>query len=848
LIGRERDLTRLLELVEAHRIVSVTGPPGIGKTRLALEIAEGEKAVVADLTACRTRADAVAEIARALGLSLENDPDPRERVARALSARGGLVLLDNAEHVIEDIAPLVVRWLELGVRVLVTSREQLRVEGEEVLELGPLSLPDPAETDPAIIEKTEAYQLLAARARGFTVDAGNAPVLARLLHELDGIPLAVELAASRLGTLGVSELYERLHRRLDLLAQSTRGSEKSAITLRGALDGSWELLTEDERAAFAASSVFQGGFDLEAGEAVLGAAAIELLQSLREKHLVRAIRTGDSIRFDLFASIRAYAAEKREDDSVGDRHAEFYARLVRDADDTVLFRESENVLAAQELSRKKEWARDRIDAAVALALAADRVLSRRGHTERRMQLLETALAAIPERAKAPLLQALGRALSRAGRADQGLAHLRNALTLATDDAERAELLADAGEALQTQGRLAEARADYERAISIAGPLAKRARARTLRGLGLLHHSQGELEEARACYEEALALARSLGDRSRTAELFTDLGSLNLQRGRLDEARDHYRRALEIHEANPDPLLVGLVEGNLGILEQELGRLDVAREHYERGLRALERAGAHVFRAHLLGYLGGLCHESRDLDRATELYAEAAMTLRAIGDRRLEGVFTAARGCAEAMRDRIEAAEEAFETASKALETIGDEGLLLALRVHRASVLLAAARLSAQRGDADAAARDRALAAAALAAAEQEEALLRSSDDARFAARLLTHALRSSTLVVRDGAGELVLPDGTKIELRTREPLRRMVLALALRRQTDPGAPIAAEDLLAEGWPGERIQAEAGMNRVKVALSTLRKLGLRDLLVRSEGGYFFDPAVPLLFEE
>ncbi|HMJ14939.1 MAG TPA: tetratricopeptide repeat protein, partial [Polyangiaceae bacterium] len=411
-----------------------------------------------------------------------------------------------------------------------------------------------------------------------------------------------------------------------------------------------------------------------------------------------------------------------------------------------------------------------------------------------------------------------------------------------------DVLTDWGELEQDRGQFIRARELYDAAIGALPESGDaRARARTLGGLGLLHHSQGRLEDAWQAYSLALDFARRADDRRREATLYKDLGSLRLQQGRLDEAKDFYARARALLEELADPLLVGAVDANLAILAQEQSELQDARSLFERAERRLNRHGARLLSAHVRGYAGGLLHELGELDEAALHYEQASAVLREFGDVRNEGLFSAFLGACEAARGRKEAAAEALARAERLLLEVGDPGLFETLDLCRAQVTLARARSLAAEGDTAQSHAARAE-VARLAETERERHARSSpqlSDDARLALRLLEAAIAQDAWVFDLERGELRPPQGDAIELSARPQLLRVVRALVEARLATPGVALNQEQLIAVGWPGERMQSAAAANRVKVALSTLRSAGLRDLLVRRAGGYLLDPGVPLL---
>ncbi len=886
-VGRNAELSAIRALMQdgGARLVTILGPPGMGKTRLALRFAEEFGAGKAspsswfvDLTAARTLEELCASVSSQLGVGFAESGDMVVRIAHALAARGeSLIVLDNFEQLVQNGANAIATWLALApeARFLITSREVLRVMGETPYELGPLPVPASDGLTSVLARGTSAVELLLDRAPGLELTDENARLLAEILASLEGIPLAIELCAARIGALGAAGVLSRMHDRLDLLNRGARDMDPRQRTLRSAIDWSWELLSSDERIGLGACSVFAQSFEAASFEHVctglLTTPAFEVLQSLREKSLLRALpdtTQKGSLRLGIYESIRAYAAEKLNEGSLEAelfrRHAEHFAeRGYRQALATQtaggraawrwLVLESDNLRAAYDRSQSEEH-----ELRAKLVLALEPVLSLRGPFDRYRQMLDEVTPKAQAGSPGPELVArLSRARARASRQrgllDDSVAELeraRRVCELANLAELTAEISIDCGEVEQERGRFDEARLRYGEALASPGAgAAVHVRARGHAGLGLLCHSQGKLDEAFALYERALAEAIGSGDQRLEAGLCKDIGSLRLQQARLDEAREHYGRAVTLLEELEDPILAGIVEGNLAILSQEQGAYGEARKHFENAERKLSRAGARLLEAHVRGYSGALHHELGELDLACAAYAKALRVLHEVGDRRLEGLFLAAIGGADAARGRTAAAREAFASAEKLLAEVGDPGLVEALELHRGFLALALSAQAQARGDAaqSHAERSRALELSRRARERLDSGALVHSDDARFALRLLERALRSEAWVFNVGRSALAPPGEATIDLSSRPQLVRIVRALAERRMKLPGVALSQDELLAYAWPGERMTADAAANRMKVALSTLRKLGLRSLIQRTDDGYLLDPLSPFVLE-
>jgi predicted ATPase len=841
-IGRARDLEALAQrFAEGRRLVTIWGPAGMGKTRLALEAARAfaeahpdEVVRFCELDAARDLPAFCGAVARALGVAVAaGKADAVDRVGSALSAQGPLLLvLDNLEQVVEAATPAIGAWIRAApeARFLVTSRERTRLAGEISYELSPLSLPD---EDDAASEAVELFLDRAAAlgpARPF--GAESLPAIAALVRRLEGIPLAIELAAARAEVLGLSALLARLGNRLDLLGGVHRGALARQATLRSAVAWSWDLLDEADRRALARFAVFRGGFALDAADAVLSAPALDRVQSLRDKSLLRAVAAdaGGPARFSLYEAVRELAeeklAERGELASAAARHAAHYLSLGERAAEAwakagsveALDRigdELENLLAVVERALDRGAATEALRA----LLVIDPLLSTRGpfgiHLDRVDRALALAGAEVDPLLVVRALGARGRARFLGGADAAGLADLSEA----------------------------EARAAALGAIAIEADLST--------DRGVLHHRRREMDRARACYEAALARYERLGDRRNEARVLGDLGALHHDERRFDEAARFYERALALAAAVGDLRTEGIFSTNLGLLEQERGAAGEARRRYERAVAALEEVGDLRLFGITLGNLGLLCHEDGRLDEARAAHERAVALLREAGDRRSEARAAGRLGAVLASLDRLDEARAAFGRADRLLLHADDpldaeivaalRGFLDLASAHRARVAGRAAEAAA------------CLEQARRRVARAREGLADRSDDLRLAMRILDHGISAASGAADPGAsGLLIAPEGRWIrppggawqDLRERHAVRRLLLRMVERRRDAPGRGLSLAELQEAGWPGERILPAAASNRIYVAINQLRKLGLKEAVKKSGEGYYLDPALPV----
>ncbi len=354
LIGRAGSLAEVTDLLAVHRLVTLIGAGGIGKTRLGLEVARGQLAGHADgvwvieLAPLSDPALVPVAVAMALGLTLPAGAESSEQLASALGAKRLLLVLDNCEHVIEAAARLAGALLRANshVRVLATSREPLRAAGEHVYRVPPLAVPMEGIEDREDLLETAAVRLFVARAEAidsrFSLDARRAVIAGAVCRRLDGIPLAIELAAARTATLGVEALAAHLDDRFHLLTTGHRTALPRHQTLRATLDWSYDLLPEIERTVLHRLAIFAGGFTLEAAGAVAvgrtldESEVVDGVTNLAAKSLVSVDLDGTTIRYRLPETMRAYALEKLtgsgELDQVARRHAEYYRDLFEGAE------------------------------------------------------------------------------------------------------------------------------------------------------------------------------------------------------------------------------------------------------------------------------------------------------------------------------------------------------------------------------------------------------------------------------------------------------------------------------------------------------------------------------------
>ena len=563
LLGRARELAEVAALLgrERTRLVTLTGPGGTGKTRLALQAAAdaldafpGGVFLVA-LASISDPTLVVPTVAQTLGVREGAGRSVEQALGEFLEDRRVLLLLDNFEQVV-SAAPEVAGLLATcpGLRVLATSREPLRVGGEQEYPVPPLPVPDErslARGDPVGLSQYEAVALFVERAQAvkpsFQVTNDNAPAVAEICVRLDGLPLAIELAAARTKVLSPQAVLDRLGRRLGLLTGGSRGLPARQQTLRATIDWSYDLLTAPERRLFARLAVFVGGWTLEAAEAVfdadgdLGVEVLDALASLVDKSLVRpAERPEGQPRFGMLETVREYAQERLEADPdqeevVRDRHAAYFRDL--------------SVRARDRLRVERGWA-ERLEEEHGNLVGALDWLLERHRTEPALELVLGAW-------RGWLMQ--GRLREGQTLIEQVLEQSAGLQSLLRDDA-----LATLGEFRRLQGDFERARQAKEAALPGLRRAAPKLAAGTLTDLGEIAEDQGRYQDALRLHSEALALRRQLGDPFGVGHAMCGLGRLAIRTGELPRARSCYEQVLQVgrqvddHELRNEALL-GLAE-------------------------------------------------------------------------------------------------------------------------------------------------------------------------------------------------------------------------------------------------------------------------------------------------
>jgi len=638
-IGRERAMAELKSLLSTTRFLTLTGAGGSGKTRLALQVAttllaEFEHGVWwVELAALSDPVLVPQQVASSLGLSEQPGRPLIDTLSDTLQTRKLLLVLDNCEHLIAACAHLVETLLHscADLLILATSREAFTIPGETIWLVPSLDVPDASHLPPIEgLVKYESVQLFIERATSvlpaFRLTQENAPALVQVCHRLDGLPLAIELAAARVKILSLEQIATRLDHSYRLLAGGSRTALPRQQTLQATIEWSYHLLPEKERILFRRLSVFLGSFALEAAEAVCAGKSLEqdevfdLLSHLVDKSLVAVTQRSGEARYRLLETIRQYAQEKLHEFGETARmrrhHRDWYARLAEQAKaETLEARQGswfERLEAEHEnLRAALGWSLDQQEAETAARIGAGifRFWLVRGYISEGRRFLERALSGFSAK-NAVRAQALNMAV---------------VLTIQQDDSKRAKTLAE--ESLELCRELAE----------------RKETGYALNTLGWLARTEGDYAGAVTFFEESLALFRELGQKHDIALVLSSLGLTLLYLGEYERAAALCEESLALSRERGDPSSIASVLTNLGMIRLSRGDVERAKELCEESLARrktlVDKGGC----AHTLTILGRIALIQGDAERATACYQESLTLRQETGEK--EGIATALEGLA-----------------------------------------------------------------------------------------------------------------------------------------------------------------------------------------------------------
>jgi predicted ATPase/DNA-binding CsgD family transcriptional regulator len=707
-VGRERELAEVGQLLTGTRLLTLTGAGGVGKTRLALQVAAGpgrrdeiepcpypDGIWLVELAAFTDPALVPSAVAAALGLREKPGRPLLATLTDHLHARSLLLLLDNCEHLLPACATLAEALLRAcpQLQILTTSRQALGLTGETLWPVPPMAVPDSKFQVPSggarsmepgtwnlELEQADSVRLFIARATAvnphFSLTERNAEAVVEICRRLDGIPLALELAAARVKVLAVEQIAERLSDRFRLLTRGSRTALPRQQTLRGTLDWSYALLTEPERVLLRRLAVFAGGWTLEAAEQVCtfdagdstyyvpgvdeGSAdtppsedssvsppdILDMLTELIDKSLVVAEEQEGATRYELLETIRQYGLERleasEEVELLRRRHAEHYLALAEEAEPHLpapgqgqwlerIHLEHDNLRAALNWLTEHD-----ADLGLRLGVALLRFWDVHGYLTEGRERLSTLLVRAERRGQtaAQVLRGLGTFARKQGDFDTACRLLEEGLAICR------ELDDSAGEAYH------------------------------LNSLALVRQDLGELDTARVLASEALTILRRLGDDWGAANALMNLASIVKNIGDVAAAVPLEDESLALKRRTGDLLGLGLVLNNIGVTAERLGDLETARTRYEESLAIKRQIGDRWGSSYSLLNLGTVTLAHGDHDTAAAWYDEALRLASQLGDRFIVAECLHGLGAVAGTRSAIDGAVRLFAAAEALRDSIG----------------------------------------------------------------------------------------------------------------------------------------------------------------------------------
>jgi len=651
-IGRKSEIEKVKELLVNTRLITLSGPGGAGKTRLALQVAAdviddfANGVWFVELAPLIDPLEIPQEILKELGIKEESKKSLDETLIANLREKEILIVLDNCEHLIEACAVLTERLLKScpKLKIIATSREAMKCSGEQIHQVLSLETPNPKdELSAERLAQYESVRLFIERALivnpKFRVNNENAPAIAGICSQLDGIPLAIELAAARIKTLSAEKIYERLNNSFSLLTGGKRTALPRQQTLRALIDWSYDLLTDNEKILWRRLSVFNDGWTLESAEEICPDIKInpeevfDLLGALVEKSIL--IFDEENQRYGILQTLKRYGEEK----------------LKESDDEKIMF--SHHLFHYMELAETAEVSLEGPDAQTWL----DRLEKENGNLE---SAIEWAVKNGEHEQAFRLTGSLGIFWDIRGYFSVGMRLFDNVLDSPGEVSKpvKAKTLSRAAAIALNLGDYRKALKLYEDSFSLYHELNDKAGiASSLRNMGIVSYEQGDYEKARKLLEEHLSLCTAGSDKKSTARTLNYLGNITYDQGDYLQARKYHERSLELREESGNKRGIASSLNNLGNVAYNLGEFESSQKLYEQSLEIKREIGDKKGISTSLHNLGILMSFKADYKQAQAFFEESLELERSIGDK---------TGIAETLYElgNVEYKQEDFKQAQK----------------------------------------------------------------------------------------------------------------------------------------------------------------------------------------
>ena len=706
-IGREKELKQVKELLSHTHLLTLLGTGGAGKSRLALQsgadviddFANGvwfvELATVSEPKLLNQ------SVMSAIGI-LENPKEsPEVTLTGFLKDKEILIILDNCEHMINGCAELAEKLLTVcpNLKILATSREALKCSGEQIFAIPPLSQPDPeVKNTPEQLIQIESVRLFIERAllikNDFRITNENAPALAEICSRLDGIPLAIELAAARTKILSVEKIFERLDDRFSLLTSGRRTALPRQQTLRALVDWSYDLLDNKEKLLWCRLSVFSGGWTIESAEEICSDNKIEkydiieLLQNLSEKSII--IFDDANERYRMLETIKEYGDEKlreyKEYEQISKRHLKFFTELAEVADLNLTGPEIVNhlkILDDEKGNLEKglkftEESRD-TEAEAKLAGALGYYWEIRGQFTEGILRFQKIYMNLPE----AMNTCYNKILFLTGIFEYNKGEIEKAEKFLQESHEHYIKLNDKkgisssmnflGHILKVKGEFEEAAGLFKKSLSISRNTGdKTGIANSLNNLGIISFDKGEYDKATEFYEESLTICRATGDKRGIAKCLGNLGIIFIKKGEYDKAADLIEESLSTRLDTGDKRGIAICLSNLGIIYLNKKEFEKATNLYEDSLSICHDIGDKRGIAGSLNNLGFMSIEMKEYVKAADLFKKSLSISRDIGDK--TGIANSLNGLGKvsSIKKEYDKAKEFYEESLSNCMTLGNK--------------------------------------------------------------------------------------------------------------------------------------------------------------------------------
>ncbi len=695
-VGRERELEAIHDRLDNPdcRLVTIIGPGGVGKSRLALEVARARLdryrygVYFFPLSEISSAAHMLTFIADNIHFTFSGRGDPQAQLVDYLRDKQILLVLDNFEHVLEgaDVLAEMIRLLPEST-FLVTSQERLNLREEWLFELDAFDCPD--ESHP---ESSTAYQLFVQRARQVQTDLDlngeNRRLVSDICRYVGGLALGIELAATWTRLLSPAEIVAQMGQGLDFLTSSLRNVPDRHRSLRAVFEYSWQLLVEREREAFARLGVFHAPFAMPAAQAIAGVSLADLMQ-LSDKSLLRSVPGG---RYEVPPVLREYALERFQQDGeqeqVLDRYGAYYLQMVaRHEDDLKGARQREAVetirTEIENVRRALHWAIDhqqfeRLQGAIIPLTIFYEIRSLYVDGLKLFSSIST--ESLPAKVRAVVLIARGIFAHRLGEQEKADRWLRDGLELAREVQDSAVIAL----ALYYLGNVAEAAGEYEQArvwleesLKLSETIDYRwSAANTLNSLALVYFRQGNYEQSHKFNQGSLALRRQLGDKRGIAITYHNMASMAALVGNYIEARRLFQESLELYRVQGDNRGIAHTLNNMGYTICLQGEYAEAQSYLEESLGILLEIGDSRSAAHALQNLGHVAYGLKDYSTAYSRFEESRYLFQSVGDRAGAAEVLVNLGNSARQQQRHSEATRSYQSAVKTAETIGATSIVL----------------------------------------------------------------------------------------------------------------------------------------------------------------------------